>query len=167
MLGTCMQAQREQLRENVAYARQRNDLAREADLVHGAIPEVDAKLKQLRADMPENPMLSEKIGTEEIAAVVSRWTGIPVSRLRKTEVEKLVNLQDELHKRVVGQDGAVAAVADAVLRSRAGISATERGSSFLFLGPTGACRPYVVRTAVSTRAQRFAMHVRILALSLT
>lgn len=132
-----MQAKREKLKEDAQVARQRNDLARTADIVHGAIPEVDAALKHLRESMPEDPMLSEKIGTEEIATVVSRWTGIPVSRLQKTEVEKLVNLKDELHKRVVGQEGAVAAVADAVLRSRAGLSATERGSSFLFLGPTG------------------------------
>jgi ATP-dependent Clp protease ATP-binding subunit ClpB len=132
-----VQAKRERLREDAQVARQKGDLVRTADIVHGAIPELDARLKQLRADLPENPMLSEKIGVEEIATVVSRWTGVPVSRLRKTEVEKLVGLQEELHKRVVGQDSAVAAVADAVLRSRAGISATERGSSFLFLGPTG------------------------------
>jgi ATP-dependent Clp protease ATP-binding subunit ClpB len=134
-----LQAKKERLREDAKAARQRNDLARQADIVHGAIPEVDARLKRLREEMPENPMLTEKIGPDEIAAVVARWTGIPVSRLRTREVDKLINLKDELHKRVVGQDEAVAAVADAVLRSRAGIAATERGSSFLFLGPTGVC----------------------------
>jgi ATP-dependent Clp protease ATP-binding subunit ClpB len=133
-----LQAKRERLREDAQTARHRNDLARTADLVHGAIPEVDARIKQLREAMPEDPMLTEKIGVEEIATVVSRWTSIPVSRLQKSEVEKLVGLKEELHKRVVGQESAVEAVADAVLRSRAGIAATERGSSFLFLGPTGA-----------------------------
>jgi ATP-dependent Clp protease ATP-binding subunit ClpB len=132
-----LQTKREKLRQDAEIARQRNDLARIADIVHGAIPEVDARLRVLREQMPENPMLTEKIGVEEIAAVVSRWTGIPVNKLKETEVEKLINLKDELHKRLVGQDAAVAAVADAVLRSRAGLSATERGSSFLFLGPTG------------------------------
>jgi ATP-dependent Clp protease ATP-binding subunit ClpB len=133
-----LQAKRERLKEDAKAARQRNDLARQADIVHGAIPEVDLRLKKLREGIPENPMLTEKIGPDEIAGVVARWTGIPVSRLRTSEVDKLINLKDELHKRVVGQDEAVAAVADAVLRSRAGIAATERGSSFLFLGPTGA-----------------------------
>jgi ATP-dependent Clp protease ATP-binding subunit ClpB len=132
-----LQAKRERLKEDAKAARQRNDLARQADIVHGAIPEVDLRLKKLREGIPENPMLTEKIGPDEIAGVVARWTGIPVSRLRTSEVDKLINLKDELHKRVVGQDEAVAAVADAVLRSRAGIAATERGSSFLFLGPTG------------------------------
>jgi ATP-dependent Clp protease ATP-binding subunit ClpB len=77
------------------------------------------------------------VGQEEIAAVVARWTGIPVSRLQQTERDKLINLSAELHKRVVGQDAAVMAVADAVLRSRAGLASRHRGSSFLFLGPTG------------------------------
>lgn len=77
------------------------------------------------------------MGTEQIAEVVSRWTGIPTTRLQQTEREKLLHLSDELHKRVVGQDAAVDAVAAAVLRSRAGLAARNRGSSFLFLGPTG------------------------------
>ena len=133
-----LQAKRERLREDAKAAQQRNDLARMADLVHGAIPEIDARLRALREELPDDPMLSERIGVEEVAAVVARWTGIPVSRLQQTEVDKLVNLKEELHNRVVGQDGAVAAVADAVLRARAGIAAADRGASFLFLGPTGA-----------------------------
>lgn len=134
-----LQAKREKLREDAQVARQRGDLARTADLIHGAIPEVDARLREIKA-MPENeePMLTERIGVEEIAAVVSRWTGVPVSRLHQSEVEKLMGLREELHKRVVGQDTAVAAVANAIIRSRAGLAASERGSSFLFLGPTGA-----------------------------
>lgn len=132
-----LQSKREALRQDAELAKQRGDLARTADLIHGAIPEVDSRLREIRAAMPANPMLTENIGVEEIAAVVSRWTGIPVDKLQRTEAAKLLSLKGELHKRVVGQDTAVAAVADAVIRSRAGLAASERGSSFLFLGPTG------------------------------
>lgn len=133
-----LQAKREKLERDAEIARNRSDLARTADLIHGAIPEVDARLRALQARLPENPMLTENIGVEEIAAVVARWTGIPVSALQRTETQKLLGLQAQLHERVVGQDAAVAAVAEAVVRGRAGLAATERGSSFLFLGPTGA-----------------------------
>ncbi|KIY99611.1 Chaperone protein clpB [Monoraphidium neglectum] len=99
--------------------------------------EVDDTLKRLRAAVPADPMLAEEVGTEQVAEVVSRWTGIPTTRLQQTERDKLMHLAAELHKRVVGQDTAVDAVAAAVLRSRAGLAARNRGSSFLFLGPTG------------------------------
>ena len=82
-------------------------------------------------------MLSEVVGAEEVAAVVAKWTGIPVSKLCETERDKLLHFRDVLHRRVVAQNAAVDAVADAVLRSRAGLSAGQRGASFLFLGPTG------------------------------
>lgn len=133
-----LQSKREKLRQDVEVAKQRGNLARIADLVHGAIPEVDTRLREIRASMPENPMLTENIGVGEIAAVVSRWTGIPVDKLQKSEATKLLNLEEELHRRVVRQNTAVSAVANAVVRSRAGLAASERGSSFLFLGPTGA-----------------------------
>ncbi|KAG2439110.1 hypothetical protein HYH02_006632 [Chlamydomonas schloesseri] len=122
---------------NIQIAEQHGNLARIADLRYGALPEVEERIKQLRAAAPSDAMLSEEVGTEEIAVVVSRWTGIPVNRLQQTERDKLLSLREELQKRVVGQDEAVAAVADAVLRSRAGLAARGRGSSFLFLGPTG------------------------------
>ena len=81
-----------------------------------------------------DPLLHGRISARQICLqVVSRWTGIPVDRLQQTEVEKLLHLKEELHKRVVGQERAVSAVADAVLRSRAGLAARNRGSSFLFL----------------------------------
>ena len=96
----------------------------------------DAQVKQ--AKTRANQMLTDRVGPEEIAQVVSRWTGVPVTRLQQGEKDRLLHLRDELHRRVVGQDAAVAAVADAVLRSRAGLASRERGSSFLFLGPTGA-----------------------------
>ncbi|GLC34379.1 hypothetical protein PLESTB_000735100 [Pleodorina starrii] len=128
---------RDEILVNIQLAEQHNNLARIADLRYGALPEVEERIKALRAAQPADAMLSEEVGPEEIATVVSRWTGIPVSRLKQSEREKLLELRTELAKRVVGQEGAVAAVADAVLRSRAGLAARNRGSSFLFLGPTG------------------------------
>ncbi|GIL83035.1 hypothetical protein Vretimale_8548 [Volvox reticuliferus] len=128
---------RDDILVNIQLAEQHNNLARIADLRYGALPEVDERIKAIRAAQPADAMLSEEVGPEEIATVVSRWTGIPVSRLKQSEREKLLELGAELQKRVVGQDAAVAAVADAVLRSRAGLAARNRGSSFLFLGPTG------------------------------
>ena len=100
-----------QLLVNVGLAEQRGDLARIADLKYGALPEVEAHMKQLRDNAPRaNAMLTETVGPEEIATVVSRWTGIPVKRLQQTEREKLLHLRDELHKRVVGQGEAVSPV---------------------------------------------------------
>ncbi|GFR45106.1 hypothetical protein Agub_g6484, partial [Astrephomene gubernaculifera] len=128
---------RDEILVNIQLAEQHNNLARIADLRYGALPEVEERIKAVRAAQPADAMLSEEVGPEEIAVVVSRWTGIPVSRLKQSEREKLLELGAELQKRVVGQDAAVAAVADAVLRSRAGLAARSRGSSFLFLGPTG------------------------------
>ncbi|EFJ47196.1 hypothetical protein VOLCADRAFT_61636 [Volvox carteri f. nagariensis] len=128
---------RDEILVNIQLAEQHNNLARIADLRYGALPEVEERIKALRVAQPADAMLSEEVGPEEIATVVSRWTGIPVSRLKQSEREKLLELRSELQKRVVGQDDAVAAVADAVLRSRAGLASRNRGSSFLFLGPTG------------------------------
>lgn len=98
-----LQAKRQKLKEDAQGARQRNDLARTADIVHGAIPEVDARLRALREEMPEDPMLSERIGTDEIATVVARWTGIPVSRLCTSEVDRLIHLKVRLPSRGVLQ----------------------------------------------------------------
>ena len=111
-----------------------------AKLRYGTIPELEKKLAALQAaeGPDEKRMLREEVTENEIAEVVARWTGIPVTRLVESEREKLLRLPDELHKRVVGQDEAVRAVADAVLRARAGIQNQNRPiGSFLFLGPTG------------------------------
>ena len=117
------------------------DLEGAAKLRYGRIPELEKKLAALRAEADaaaEEKMLREEVSENEIADVVSRWTGIPVTRLVETEREKLLRLPEELHRRVVGQDEAVKAVADAVLRARAGIQNQNRPiGSFLFLGPTG------------------------------
>lgn len=134
-----LQNKRQELLVALEMAEQRQDLARIADIKYGSLLEVDETLKKLRAGAPKGgeAMLVEQVGPEQIGDVVSKWTGIPVSKLQQTDREKLLSLREELHKRVVGQDAAVDAVAAAVLRSRAGLAARNRGSSFLFLGPTG------------------------------
>ncbi|WJX81176.1 Chaperone protein ClpB1 [Trifolium repens] len=119
-------------------AERRYDLARAADLRYGAIDEVENAIIELEGNKDENLMLTETIGPDQIAEVVNRWIGIPVTRLGQNEKERLVGLGDRLRNRVVGQDQAVMAVADAVLRSRAGLGRPQQPTgSFLFLGPTG------------------------------
>ncbi len=116
------------------------DLEGAAKLRYGTIPDLERRLAELQAreGPDEKRMLREEVTENEIAEVVARWTGIPVTRLVETEREKLLRLPEELHKRVVGQDEAVQAVSDAVLRARAGIQNGNRPiGSFLFLGPTG------------------------------
>ncbi|XP_022886358.1 chaperone protein ClpB1-like isoform X1 [Olea europaea var. sylvestris] len=131
-----------QKRDELLYALQeaerRYDLARAADLKYGAIEEVEAAIARLESSATEDGMLTETVGPEQIAEVVSRWTGIPVTRLGQNEKERLIGLTERLHQRVVGQNQAVAAVAEAVLRSRAGLGRPQQPTgSFLFLGPTG------------------------------
>ena len=118
------------------------DLDRLAKLRHGVIPELEKKLATLQKPVsgksPGRPLLREEVTEEEIAEVVSRWSGIPLTRLLQGEREKLLKLGDVLHEKVVGQDEAVQVVADAVLRARAGIKNPKRPvGAFLFLGPTG------------------------------
>ncbi len=136
----------EEIKHKAEEAERRYDLAMVADLRYGAIPELEKKIAALEkqkeiADSQrksENRLLSEVVGPEQIAEVVARWTGIPVSKLNQSEKQRLLQLADHLHKRVVGQDEAVDAVAEAVLRSRAGLSRPNQPlGSFLFLGPTG------------------------------
>ena len=133
-----LKQKREELLFAVQEAERRYDLARAADLKYGAIQEVEAAIARLEGSTEENLMLTETVGPEQIAEVVSRWTGIPVTRLGQTEKERLIGLAERLHGRVVGQDQAVSAVAEAVLRSRAGLGRPQQPTgSFLFLGPTG------------------------------
>ncbi|MCX7591278.1 MAG: AAA family ATPase, partial [Kiritimatiellae bacterium] len=141
----------EQARQMSMEAERRYDLERLAELRHGVIPELEAKLaeqeKLLNGDGKRPPLLREEVTEEEIAEVVSRWTRIPLTRLLEGEREKLLRLDKVLHERVVGQDEAVRAVADAVLRARAGIKAPNRPiGSFLFLGPTGVGKTELART---------------------
>jgi ATP-dependent Clp protease ATP-binding subunit ClpB len=137
----------EEFRAKLAKAEQKRDLQTAADLRHYVIPEWERKVAQLEADIDERgpssasdgeQMVSETVGAEQITEVVARWTGIPVNKLCQTQKQRLLTLADQLHERVVGQDEAVEAVSEAVLRSRAGLSrANQPMGSFLFLGPTG------------------------------
>lgn len=134
--------QLKQKREELLFAAQeaerRYDLARAADLRYGAIPEVENAIAELEGNAEGNLILTETVGPEHIADVVSCWTGIPVTRLSQNEKERLVRLAERLHQRVVGQNQAVDAVADAMLRSRAGLGRPQQPTgSFLFLGPSG------------------------------
>ena len=134
-----LKQKREELLFALQEAERRYDLARAADLRYGAIQEVEAAISQLEGNQSdENLMLTETVGPDQIAEVVSRWTGIPVTRLGQNEKERLIGLAARLHNRVVGQDEAVNAVAESVLRSRAGLGRPQQPTgSFLFLGPTG------------------------------
>ncbi len=132
----------ERLRQTSAEAERAYDLETVAKLRHGDIPRLESALAEMEASLREAdggaPLLREEVTEDEIADVVSRWTGIPLSRLLEGEREKLLKLDEALHRRVVGQDEAVRAVADAVLRARAGVKNPQRPiGSFLFLGPTG------------------------------
>ncbi len=116
------------------------DLNKMAELKYGRIPQLQSQLEALKKQNEEQdkPLLREVVDASEIAEVVSRWTGIPVAKLTQSERDKLLNLADILHKRVIGQDEAVDAVSDAILRARSGLSDPNRPiGSFLFLGPTG------------------------------
>lgn len=133
-----LKQKREEILFSIQEAERRYDLARVADLRYGALEEVDAAIARHEGATEENLMLTETVGPEHIAEVVSRWTGIPVTRLGQNEKGRLIGLADRLHQRVVGQDQAVTAVAEAVLRSRAGLGRPQQPTgSFLFLGPTG------------------------------
>ena len=130
----------DQLNREIDAAKQRYDLNKAAELQYGELPKLQRELEtQERALSKEDlHLVHEAVTEEEIARIISRWTGIPVSRLSETEREKTLHLADELHKRVVGQDEGVEKVSDAILRSKAGIKDPKRPiGSFLFLGPTG------------------------------
>ncbi|BBH44191.1 ATP-dependent chaperone ClpB [Pseudomonas sp. KU43P] len=129
----------EQARQELDAARRKGDLNRMAELQYGVIPDLERSLQMVdQHGKTENQLLRNKVTEEEIAEVVSKWTGIPVAKMLEGEREKLLKMEDLLHQRVIGQNEAVTAVANAVRRSRAGLSDPNRPSgSFLFLGPTG------------------------------
>ena len=130
----------EQVNAAIEKAENEYDLNRAAELKYGRLPKLQKELAACEAEQPQrkNTLLRNTVDEEEIARIVARWTGIPVSRLMEGERDKLLRLDEILHKRVVGQDEAVSRVCDAILRSRAGIQAPRRPiGSFLFLGPTG------------------------------
>ena len=134
--------QMDDLKTKAKLAERRGDLDEAARILYGEIPTLQKKLdeanKKLAEIQKDHPLLKEEVGEEEVAEVVSKWTGIPVSKMLESERDKLLHLEDELRKRVVGQDQAIKAVANAIRRARAGLSDPNRPlGSFIFLGPTG------------------------------
>jgi ATP-dependent Clp protease ATP-binding subunit ClpB len=146
-----IRSRKEQLEQLRLDVEREDDLNKAAEIRYGLIPtleaEIDlatARLDELQAD---NVMLKEEVDAEDVAEVVSAWTGVPVSRLLEGEVQKLIRLEDVLHERVIGQEEAVAVVANAIRRSRAGLSDPNRPiGSFLFLGPTGVGKTELARS---------------------
>jgi ATP-dependent Clp protease ATP-binding subunit ClpB len=138
-----LRAQIEQVKQEIEQAERAYDLNKAAELKYGKLTGLE---KQLEKEAHETVLLKEEVTEEDIAQVVSRWTGIPITKLMEGEVEKLIHLSDELHKRVVGQDEAVDAVADAVMRARGGLKDPKRPiGSFIFMGPTGVGKTELAR----------------------
>jgi len=132
----------ENLKYEAEQAERNGDFARVAEIRYGKIKDAEKRLEEFKAKLNEaqshSPMVKEEVIADDIADVVARWTGIPVTRMLQSEREKLLNLEEELHKRVVGQEEAIAAISDAIRRSRAGLSDPKKPiGSFIFLGTTG------------------------------
>ena len=141
----------EQARLDMDTARRASDLSRMSELQYGVIPELEKRLASADAvDHGDMQLLRNKVSEEEVAEVVSRWTGIPISKMLEGEREKLLRMEETLHQRVIGQNEAVDAVSNAVRRSRAGLSDPNRpNGSFLFLGPTGVGKTELCKTLAS------------------
>jgi ATP-dependent Clp protease ATP-binding subunit ClpB len=140
----------EQVRNEMQRVQQSGDYAKASELQYGRLPQLEQKVKDEEArlaDLQKNKrMLKEEVDEEDIAEVVGRWTGIPVSRLMEGEIQKLIRMEERLHQRVVGQDEAIAAVANALRRARAGLQDPNRPlGSFIFLGPTGVGKTELAR----------------------
>jgi ATP-dependent Clp protease ATP-binding subunit ClpB len=136
----------DELRMEAERAERAGDLQRVAEIRYGQLPELERELEARDGQVVDNPMVKEEVDEDDIAAVVSRWTGIPVSRLLEGETEKLIHMEERLHERVVGQDEAVSAVANALRRARSGLQDPDRPiGSFVFLGPTGVGKTELAR----------------------
>jgi ATP-dependent Clp protease ATP-binding subunit ClpB len=156
----------EEVKQGIERAERAYDLNRVAELRYGELPRLERELgleqEQLGKKQGESRLLKEEVDEDDIAAIVSRWTGVPVSRLVEGEMEKLLKLDELLHLRVVGQHEAVQAVADAVLRARSGIKDPNRPiGSFLFLGPTGVGKTELARALAATLFDDEANLIRI------
>jgi ATP-dependent Clp protease ATP-binding subunit ClpB len=140
----------EGVRNEMQRAQQAGDYAKASELQYGRLPELERRIKEQETRLAEQQkgqrMLKEEVDEEDIAEVVGRWTGIPVSRLMEGEIQKLIRMEERLHQRVVGQDEAIAAVANAIRRARAGLQDPNRPlGSFIFLGPTGVGKTELAR----------------------
>jgi ATP-dependent Clp protease ATP-binding subunit ClpB len=151
-----LREQIEKVRQEIEAAERQYDLNKSAELRYGKLPQLEGQLKEKERMLAEQQntggkLLREEVTEEEVAEIVSRWTGIPVTRLVEGEREKLLRMEDLLHARVVGQDEAVRLVADAVIRARAGIKDPRRPiGSFIFLGPTGVGKTELAKTLAQT-----------------
>lgn len=137
----------DEVRTSIEQAERAYDLNKAAELRYGELPRLEARVKELSEQLRNAKFVRLEVTEEDIAQVVSRWTGIPVAKLLEGEREKLLRLEEEMHKRVVGQDEAIVAVADAIRRARAGLKDPNRPiGSFLFLGPTGVGKTELAKT---------------------
>ncbi len=144
---TALKAEIEAVQHEIEAAKRRYDLNRAAELEYGRLAGLKKQLAELSARDREHRLVREMVTEEDIAEIVAKWTGIPLKNLMESEREKLVRLEAEIHKRVVGQDEAVSAVANAIRRARAGIGDRRRPiGSFIFLGPTGVGKTELART---------------------
>lgn len=145
-------AQRDALRIEVENVQRQGDFNRAAEIRYGKLPEIEKKIEDMTREIKEygsthESFLREEVRAEDVAAIVAKWTGIPVSKMMAGEQEKLLELEDRLHARVIGQDEAVHSVSDAVRRSRAGLQDPQRPiGSFIFLGPTGVGKTELARS---------------------
>jgi ATP-dependent Clp protease ATP-binding subunit ClpB len=136
----------EALRLEAERAERAGDLQRVAEIRYGELPQLEKELTERDGAVVESPMVKEEVDEDDVAAVVARWTGIPVDRLLEGETEKLIHMEERLHERVVGQDEAVSAVANALRRARSGLQDPNRPiGSFVFLGPTGVGKTELAR----------------------
>jgi ATP-dependent Clp protease ATP-binding subunit ClpB len=136
----------EELRYEAERAERAGELQRVAEIRYGELPQLEKELAERDGAVVENPMVKEEVDEDDVAAVVARWTGIPVDKLLEGETEKLIHMEERLHERVVGQDEAVAAVANALRRARSGLQDPNRPiGSFVFLGPTGVGKTELAR----------------------
>src|SRR6266542_2644956 len=136
----------DELRMEYERAERAGDFNRAAEIRHGELPRLERELAERDGAQPENAMVKEEVDEDDVAAVVARWTGIPVDRLLEGETEKLIHMEGRLHERVVGQDEAVEAVANALRRARTGLQDPNRPiGSFVFLGPTGVGKTELAR----------------------
>jgi ATP-dependent Clp protease ATP-binding subunit ClpB len=134
----------DELRMEADRAEREQNLQRVAEIRYGELPQLEQELSERRA--PDNPMVKEEVDEDDVAAVVARWTGIPVDRLLEGETQKLIHIEERLHQRVVGQEEAVSAVANALRRARTGLQDPNRPiGSFVFLGPTGVGKTELAR----------------------